>query len=52
MFFGFLLILIGILLMLNKLGIINGDFWDYFWPAILVALGLSMIFKDRKKTDR
>ncbi|MDD3732173.1 MAG: DUF5668 domain-containing protein [candidate division Zixibacteria bacterium] len=49
MFFGFLLILIGILLMLDKLGIINGDFWDYFWPVILVALGLSMIFKDRKK---
>jgi len=50
MFFGFLILLIGVLLLLNRLGIIYGDFWDYFWPVLLVALGLSMIFKNRKKT--
>ena len=49
MFFGFLILLIGVLLLLNRLGIIYGDFWDYFWPVLLVALGLSMIFKNRKK---
>ena len=48
MFFGFVLILAGILLLLNHLHIIPGDFWDYIWAILLVALGLSMVFKNRK----
>ena len=48
MFFGFVLILAGVLLLLNHLGIVPGEFWDYIWSILLVALGLSMVFKERK----
>lgn len=48
MFVGVLLLLLGALMLLDKMGIITGDVWDYFWPVALVALGASMIFKDRR----
>ena len=48
MFWGFLLLLLGVLMLLEELGIIYGDFWDYFWPVALIALGISMILKYRK----
>jgi len=50
MLFGFLLVLFGILMLLDRLGIIYGDVWDYFWPAAVIALGLSMVFKNRNKS--
>ncbi len=49
MFWGFLLLLLGALMLLDKLNIIYGNFWEYFWPVALIALGASMIFKDRKQ---
>ncbi len=48
MFVGILLLLLGALMMLDQLGIIRGDAWDYIMPIALIALGGSMIFKDRK----
>ncbi len=48
MFFGVLLLAMGILMLLEKLGVIYGDFWDYLWPVAIIALGASMIV-DRKK---
>lgn len=47
MFFGLLLVLLGLLMLLDQLDIIRGDFWDYFWPLAIVALGLSMVFKNK-----
>lgn len=45
MFIGLLLLLLGALMLLERMGIIYGDVWDYFLPLALVALGASMIFK-------
>lgn len=39
-----ILILIGVLFQANRLGLINYDFGDIFWPAILILAGLSFIF--------
>ena len=44
MFWGFVLILLGILMVAERMGIIYGGVWDYFWPIILIAIGASMIF--------
>lgn len=43
MFVGALLLLLGALLLLDQMGIIRGGVWDYFWPAAIIAVGLSMI---------
>jgi hypothetical protein len=44
MFVGLLLVLLGILLLMQQLDIIRGGVWDYFWPAAIIAVGISMIF--------
>ncbi|MFH2036273.1 MAG: DUF5668 domain-containing protein [Candidatus Zixiibacteriota bacterium] len=48
MFFGIALVIAGILLVLSRMGIIYGDFWDYFWPIILIALGVKMVFDHKR----
>lgn len=48
MFIGFLILLLGVLMLLDRLGILQGNFWDYFWPVALIALGASMLIKNRR----
>jgi hypothetical protein len=48
MFFGVLLIIMGVLMLLDQLGVLPGDMWDYFWPTVIMAIGVSMIFKDKR----
>lgn len=49
MFVGVMVLLIGIVMLLDQLGIIRGDFSDFIVPIALVALGASMIFDKAKK---
>ncbi len=51
MFIGVLLILLGAVMILDKLGIIHGGVGDYFVPIAVIALGASMIFRDKKDPD-
>jgi len=44
LFWGIVIIIAGILLLLNQLGLIPGNFWGIFWPLILIALGLWFLF--------
>jgi len=34
-------------MLLDRMGYLYGDVWDYFLPLVLVALGVSMILKNR-----
>ena len=45
-FFGLVLIAFGILALLKALGIINiaHSLWDYFWPVVIIALGISILW--------
>ena len=52
MFVGLLLLLLGTLLLLDQLGIIRGGVWDYFWPASIIAVGLSMIANHARNKKR
>ncbi len=49
MFLGIMLLLMGILMLLQKFGMLHGAWWNYFWPAAIIALGLSLIFKHNKR---
>jgi len=44
LFWGTALILIGILLLLNTLGILKVNVWGLIWPSILILLGLSALW--------
>jgi hypothetical protein len=44
MVFGLILVAVGIIALLEKLNVINGNVWNYAWPVILVIIGLSIVF--------
>ncbi|MFQ5452910.1 MAG: LiaI-LiaF-like domain-containing protein [Candidatus Zixiibacteriota bacterium] len=48
MFVGILLLLIGMLMLLERLGLIYGGLGEYILPVALVALGASMVFKSNR----
>ena len=43
MIVGLILIAVGIIALLSKLGILGDSVWSYTWPVILIILGLSLI---------
>ena len=45
--FGLILVVLGILFILEEMGFIQGDFWGYFWPIILIIVGLNIMKKDK-----
>ena len=44
LFWGLILIAVGILLLLNSLGILAVNVWDLVWPLVLIALGLWILW--------
>lgn len=47
-FFGALLTIIGIFLLLRNLGIISGQLWDVLWPSFLILIGIKLLLQPRK----
>ncbi len=48
MFFGLALVIVGIIFLLEKLGIISGSIWGYVWPSLVILLGLFMVLGKRR----
>lgn len=48
-FFGILLIILGIIFLLSTFDIFWWFRWGYLWPLVLVAIGLIVIFGVRRK---
>jgi len=48
MFFGLLLILIGLIFLLKQLGILSGSVWGVIWPALLIIWGLVILTRKGK----
>ena len=48
MFFALALLVIGVVWLLNALGILQGQVWDIIWPAFLIVFALSMLIKNKK----
>lgn len=40
---GSMLLFIGAVFLAHNLGYIHGDPWNFFWPVILIAVGLGML---------
>lgn len=49
MIFALIILMIGLIFLLQNLGYISGEFWKLLWPAILIAIGLSLLFRPREK---
>lgn len=48
MFVGILLLILGVLMILDRLGIIYGSFSEFILPAGVIALGAHFIFKGKR----
>ncbi len=48
MIIGLIILAVGILALLERLGAITGSVWGYAWPIILVIVGLWFIFGRRR----
>ena len=46
-FWGGLVILLGVILFLEAMGLIAGNIWRYFWAILLVIIGLGIMFPDK-----
>lgn len=44
MLFALTVTVIGFLLLFDKMGILPGELWSYFWPLLIIAIGLSMMY--------
>lgn len=49
---GSVMVLIGVILLLEELHIFPWDFWDLFWPMLLILIGAYFIFGKNKKADK
>jgi hypothetical protein len=43
MFFGLVLIAVGVIALLVHTGVLSGSVWAYAWPVILILIGLSFL---------
>lgn len=45
--FGSILVIVGVVALLDNFGFLPGNFWDFFWPALLILLGASLVARHR-----
>jgi len=48
MWFGIVLIVVGVVFLLQNLGYVTGDVWKIVWPAFIILIGISMLFKEQR----
>lgn len=51
MFWGYLLIIIGLVILLKNLGLFTAAAWDIIFPAAIILIGLAIVFKKKKKSE-
>lgn len=47
--FGIIIILLGLAFLLNQIFPVHFFRWDFFWPLIVICLGLAIIFSYKRK---
>jgi hypothetical protein len=46
---GIVFVLVGVVSLLENLGFLPVGFWEFFWPALLIVIGLSLLCRSRCK---
>lgn len=52
MIFGIILVAIGVIFLLQNLGVIQEGAWKIIWPIIVIALGVGFIIHRLKEKGR
>jgi|SRR5579872_6652160 len=43
--FGGIVMFVGAVFLLHNLGLLHGNVWAYFWPVMLIAIGLGLLVR-------
>lgn len=43
--FGGIVMFVGAVFLLHNLGLLHGNVWEYFWPVILIAIGVGLLVR-------
>jgi hypothetical protein len=49
MIIGIIIIIIGLVFLLQSLGLITGSVWQIIWPILIIIAGLGIICKEKGK---
>ena len=49
MCFGLLVIIVGVIFLLQNLGVLSGSAWGILWPVLLIALGFCFLLGHEKR---
>ena len=52
MIFGVVVVVIGVLLLLQNLGLITGAMWSFVWPCLIIAVGVNIMMKHQDREQR
>jgi hypothetical protein len=52
MFFGLIILIVGVIFLLKNLGIIGGDVWPIIWPCLVITFGLSILWRQKRSRDK
>ncbi|HNR47425.1 MAG TPA: DUF5668 domain-containing protein [Anaerolineaceae bacterium] len=52
LFWGILLALIGVILLLQNVDFLPGNFWTIFWPSLLILVGLWVLLRPRLRQNQ
>lgn len=52
MFWGYLLIIIGLIILLKNLGLFTETIWEIIYPATIILFGLMIILRKRKNKNQ
>jgi uncharacterized membrane protein YdjX (TVP38/TMEM64 family) len=50
--FGLIITAIGVVFLLQNLGLITGDFWSIFGPCLLIVVGFGIVFKRKSREQK
>jgi hypothetical protein len=45
MIIGGIIVVMGVLLLLQNVGIITYNFWSLFWPVVLIIIGIKIAMR-------
>lgn len=51
MFIGVFILLWGVLMLLERSGVIEGGYGEFILPALIIAFGVSLIFDKKEKNS-
>lgn len=48
MLIGIIVTIVGFMMLLDKIGIIGSYAWSFFWPILIIYIGLSLMYNKMK----